>query len=88
MPVEKKFYPYRDAVSILDEWFETHPEDRRLPDKLTISGISAALKAEKRAELEKRLGEVADVRMDTVLKIGTADPVAPEPGISQANGKT
>ena len=25
VPVEKRFYPYRDAVAILDEWFRTHP---------------------------------------------------------------
>jgi len=87
VPVEKKFYPYGDAVSLLDEWFKQHPEERGLPEKLTISGLSAALKGEKRAELARRLRDVADVRMDTVLKIGRADAVAPEAGISRANGK-
>jgi hypothetical protein len=24
---KKKFYPYPDAVSILDEWFRTHPDE-------------------------------------------------------------
>jgi hypothetical protein len=38
VPVEKKFYPYRDALSILDEWFKAHPEEAALRDKLTISG--------------------------------------------------
>jgi hypothetical protein len=44
--VEKKFYPYRDAVSVLDQWFKAHPEERGLREKLTISELSAALKAE------------------------------------------
>ena len=55
VPVEKKFYPYRDAVSILDEWFSAHSEEQGLRDKLTVSGLSSALKAEKRAELAQKL---------------------------------
>lgn len=39
VPVEKKFYPYRDAVSILDEWFRAHPEEQDLRDKLMIQGF-------------------------------------------------
>ena len=70
VPVEKKFYPYRDAVPILDEWFKTHPEERALRDKLTISGLSAAIKAEKRHELAQELVKIADVRTETELKIG------------------
>jgi hypothetical protein len=72
VPVEKKFYPYRDAVSILDEWFKTHPEERGLRDKLTISGLSSALKAEKRAELAERLTGVLDSHVETELRIGQA----------------
>ncbi|MGH9737417.1 MAG: hypothetical protein ACRD4X_02380 [Candidatus Acidiferrales bacterium] len=72
VPVEKKFYPYADAVSILDEWFKTHPEERVLRDKLTISGLSSALNAEKRAELGQRLAEVVDLHVETELKIGRA----------------
>jgi hypothetical protein len=87
VPVEKKFYPYRDAVSILDEWFKTHPEERGLRDKLTISGLSSALRAEKRTDLEKRLGEVADERMETVLKIERATVFPSEAGMSRANRK-
>lgn len=70
VPTEKRFYPYRDAVSIIDEWFRTHPDEQGLRDKLTISGLSSALKAEKRVELAKNLAEVADVRVETELKIG------------------
>jgi hypothetical protein len=70
VPVEKKFYPYRDAVSILDEWFKTHPEERSLPDKLTISGFSSALKAEKRADLARKLATIVDVRVETELRVG------------------
>jgi hypothetical protein len=70
VPVEKKFYPYRDAVSILDEWFRTHTDERALKDKLTISGLSSPLKAEKRAELAQKMAGVADIHFETELKIG------------------
>ena len=73
VPVEKKFYPYRDAVSILDEWFKTHPDERGLRDKLTISGLSTALKAEKRTDLATQLGAVVDVRVETELRIGRGE---------------
>jgi hypothetical protein len=72
VPVEKKFYPYRDAVSILDEWFQTHPEERALRDKLTVSGLSSAIKAEKRADLAQTLAGIADLRVETELRIGRA----------------
>ena len=70
VPTEKRFYPYRDAVSILDQWFSAHPDERGLRDKLTISGLSSALKAEKRAELAQKLVSITDVRVETELKIG------------------
>jgi len=69
-PTEKKFYPYREGGSILDEWFRTHPDDRGLRERLTISGLSSALKAEKRTELAQKLTGIADVRVETELKIG------------------
>ena len=46
------------------------PDEQGLRDKLTISGLSSALKAEKRVELAKNLADVADVRVETELKIG------------------
>lgn len=67
---EKRFYSYRDAASILDGWFRTHPDELGLYDKLTISGLSSALKAEKRAELARKLADTADVRLETELRIG------------------
>jgi PD-(D/E)XK nuclease superfamily len=70
VPVEKKFYPYRDAVSILDGWFSAHPDEQGLRDRLTVSGLSSALKAEKRAELGQKLAGVADVHFETELRIG------------------
>jgi hypothetical protein len=70
VPVEKKFYPYRDAVSILDEWFSAHSDEQGLRDKLTVSGLSSALKAEKRAELARKLAGIADVHFETELRIG------------------
>jgi len=70
VPTEKRFYPYQDGVSILDEWFTAHPDERALREKLTISGLSSAIKAEKRTELAQKLAEIADVRVETELKIG------------------
>jgi hypothetical protein len=70
VPTEKRFYPYQDSASILDEWFTAHPDERALREKLTISGLSSAIKAEKRAELARRLAEITDVRVETELKIG------------------
>ena len=72
VPIEKKFYPYRDAVSILNEWFTKHSEERALRDKLTISGLSSAIKAEKRAELAQQLAGIVDLHVETELRIGRA----------------
>jgi hypothetical protein len=79
VPTAKKFYPYRDAVSILDEWFSTHPGERGLRDKLTVSGLSTALKAEMHAELAGKLADIADVRVETELKIGRVVPASKRP---------
>jgi PD-(D/E)XK nuclease superfamily len=70
VPVEKKFYPYRDAVSIIDEWLGTHPDEQGLREKLTISGLSSPLKAEKRTELAQKLATIAELRVETELRIG------------------
>jgi hypothetical protein len=80
VPIEKRFYPYQDGVSILDEWFTTHPDEQSLREKLTISGLSSAIKAEKRAELAHRLAEIAEVRVETDLKIGRIEPPSERPG--------
>jgi len=72
VPVEKKFYPYGDAVSVLNEWFSSHPEERVLRDKLTISGLSSAIKAEKRTELAQQLARIVDLHVETELRIGRA----------------
>jgi len=69
VPREKKSYPYSTAVSILDEWFVGHPEEQVLRDKLTISGLSSAIKAEKRFELAQQLANVADLHVETELRI-------------------
>jgi hypothetical protein len=70
VPTEKRFYPYQDGVSILDEWFAIHPDERALREMLTISGLSSAIKAEKRTELAQKLAEIAEVRVETELRIG------------------
>jgi len=58
------------SVAILDKWFKRHPEERALRDKLTVSGLSSALKAVKRAELARKLAGVVDVHVETELRIG------------------
>lgn len=80
VPVAKKFYPYRDAVAILDDWFRARPDDQGLRDKLTISGLSPALKAGKHFELAQKLTRIANVRVDTELKIGREGNGRREPG--------
>jgi hypothetical protein len=78
VPVGKKFYPYREAASVLDEWFSAHPEEHPLRDKLTISGLSSAIKAEKRAELAQNLAGIVDVHVETELRIGRAPNASKE----------
>jgi hypothetical protein len=70
VPVEKKFYPYEDASLVLDQWLHAHPEDRGFAKKLTVSGLSSPLKVQKRAELAEKLSEVAEIRVDTELRVG------------------
>jgi len=70
VPVEKRSYPFRDAVSILDAWFKTHPEGQTLRNRLTISHLSCALKAKKRAELVQRLTGAVSLHVETELRIG------------------
>ena len=60
VPVEKRLHPYRDAASILDEWFRAHSDAQGLRDKLMVSGLSPALKAEKRADLARELAAIVD----------------------------
>jgi hypothetical protein len=74
---EKRFYPYSDAITILHEWFTTHPEETNLRDKLTISGLSQALRAEKREELAQKLAPILNVRIDTELRIGREQSTTP-----------
>jgi hypothetical protein len=84
VPVEKKFYPYRNAVSILDEWFRAHLDEQWLREKLTVSGLASALKAEKRAELAQKLAEVVDVHVETELRIGRDRKDEPKgPGLNR-----
>ena len=69
---EKRSYPYSDAAGILDDWFAGHTEEGALREKLTISGLSSAIKAEKRSELARKLANVVDLRVETDLRIGRA----------------
>jgi hypothetical protein len=72
VPVEKRFYPYRDAAPILERWRETHSDDQTLLSNLSISGLSSLLKADKRQALATELAGVVEVRVDTELKVGPA----------------
>jgi len=83
VPLEKKFYPYGEATLVLDEWLRAHPEDKTFVNKLTVSGLSSPLKAEKRSELAGMLGEVAEIRVDTELKVGRVK----EQQVENGNGK-
>jgi hypothetical protein len=47
-----------------------HPEEERLWEKVRVSGLSPALKTAKRAELAAKLAPIADVHVETELKIG------------------
>lgn len=72
VPVEKKFYPYDEVAPVLAQWMRTHPDDKTLLNRLNVSGLSSPLRAQKRADLAGRLTELAEVRVDTELKIGRA----------------
>ena len=71
--VEKKSYPYNKVASVLAEWVKAHPEDEGLIEVLTASGLSSRLKAKKRKALSEELQAVANIRVDTELKIGRAE---------------
>jgi hypothetical protein len=71
-PIEKKSYPYNKVASVLAEWVESHPEDKELMEGLTASGLSSRLKAKKRRALAEELKILANVRVDTEMRIGRA----------------
>jgi len=71
--VEKKSYPYNKVASVLAEWVKSHPEDEDLMEGLGASGLSSRLKANKRRALSEELQALANVRVETQLKIGRAE---------------
>ena len=71
--VEKKSYPYNKVASVLAEWVKQHPEDEELMEGLSASGLSSRLKAKKRRALSEELQALANVRVDTQLKIGRVE---------------
>jgi hypothetical protein len=71
--VERKSYPYNKVASVLAEWVKAHPEDEELMEGLSASGLSSRLKAKKRRALSEKLQALANVRLDTQLKIGRAE---------------
>ena len=71
--VEKRSYPYNKVASVLAEWVKAHPEDGELMEGLSASGLSSRLKAKKRRALSEELQALANVRVDTQLKIGRAE---------------
>lgn len=85
MPVEKKFYPYGETARVLDEWLTTHPEDTEFTKRLTVSGLSSPLKAKKRNELAAKMSELAEIRVETELKVGRAKDQ--EAGLEMASRK-
>jgi len=75
---DRRSYPVGVAFPILNQWFESHPGDRELAEKLTISGLSSPLKALKRAALKTCMEVVAKSKTITKLVIGRADEEADE----------
>ena len=71
--VEKKAYPYHKVASALAQWVETHPEDKELMEGLTASGLSSRLKAKKRRALAQELAALANIRVETELRIGRTE---------------
>jgi hypothetical protein len=71
--VEKRSYPYNKVGAVLADWVKAHPEDEELMEGLSASGLSSRLKAKKRRALSEELQALANVRVDTQLKIGRAD---------------
>jgi hypothetical protein len=67
--VEKKSYPYNKVASLLTEWVKSHPEDKEFMEGLTASGLASKLKAKKRRALAEELGALANLRVDTELRI-------------------
>lgn len=77
---ERKSYPLDEANTVLTEWIEKHPGDANMLGKLTVSGLSSPLKAEKRARLAENLIQIADVKTVTKLSVGLADEEEEEQG--------
>ena len=77
---ERKSYPLDKATDVLSDWIESHPKDSVLVTKLTVSGLSSPLKAEKYAALAKSLIQIADVKKITKMSIGLADDEEEEQG--------
>ena len=67
---DRKSYPLGQSFVILNRWFEGHPGDRDLSEKLTVSGLSSPLKAQKRSALKASMEEVAQINVVTRLTIG------------------
>jgi hypothetical protein len=67
---DRKSFPLGASFVILNRWFEAHPGDRDLSEKLTVSGLSSPLKAQKRAVLKTAMEEVAQINVITRLTIG------------------
>lgn len=66
------------AVSIVDKWFGSYPDERGLRDTLAVSGLSSAPKAKKRAELAQQLQVIMDVHFETELRIGREEKMNEE----------
>jgi len=72
---EKRFYPYQDGVSILDEWFATHPDERPC-EKSSRFLVSLPRSSRKARRTCAKAGRDRDVRVETELKIGRKQGMA------------
>lgn len=71
-PKTMKSYPLGVTLPILTEWTKGHPGDGYMVEGLTVGGLSSPVKAKKRADLAAQLQAVAEVRVQTELRVGAA----------------
>jgi PD-(D/E)XK nuclease superfamily len=70
---ERKSYPLLTTEEILSAWVKANPKDAAMVAKLSVSGLSSPLKAQKRDKLAAELVQIAEVKTLTKMSIGLGD---------------
>jgi hypothetical protein len=65
----KTQYPCAETAAIVLHWINSHPEDQAMAENLTISGLSALLRAKKRQPLAQQLAAIARTRLETRFRL-------------------